>query len=328
MPTKKLNIPAAQAVASPPMIETPPPSRMTLANVVRGRQVRPVRVVMYGTEGVGKSTFASESPDPIFLGAEDGTAHLEVDRLPQPETWLEVLQGVRLLANEPHTYKTIVVDTLDWVEPLLWNYICKRDGKASIEDYGYGRGYHAALDEWRVLLNDLERLRYARDMHIILLGHTWIKGFRNPAGEDYDRFEMKVHNRVAGLVKEWADAVLFAVYEEFVKKDERTKRVRGISSGARLIYTVRTASHDAKNRYDLPETLPLNWDDFWSGVVAHRPAEPEALVDEIARKAEILGGEVEEKAMAHMLKHRTNPAVLAKLNDRLNAKMAEREDEE
>lgn len=305
-----------------------PASRMRLDAVVKGRQTRPLRIVLYGVEGIGKSTFGASAPAPIFLAAEDGTAHLDVHRLPVPETWDEVLSGVRLLATQEHPYRTLVVDTVDWVEPLLWKAICERDGKKDIEDYGYGKGYVAALDQWRVLLGDLERLRERTGMAVILLAHSWIKPFKNPEGDDYDRYELKIHNKAGGLLKEWADVVLFSNWETLQAKDDRTKRVRGVSTGARMLYTTRTAAYDAKNRFDLPEVLPLDWSEFCTACAAHAPADPDALAKEITRKANEVGGDVRDQALRLLGQNVGNAAVLAKLNDRLNAKLAEKRERE
>ncbi|MGH8523791.1 MAG: ATP-binding protein, partial [Gammaproteobacteria bacterium] len=229
---------------------------------MKGKQAQPLRIVLHGTEGVGKTTFAASAPSPIFIGAEDGTSQLDVVRFQSPETWQEILDAVRELETAKHEYKTLVLDTVDWAEPMLWEHICKRDGFANVEAYGYGKGYQAALDEWRVFLGALERMRKARGMHIILVAHSWIKPFKNPEGEDFDRYELKLNPKASGKIKEWADAVLFANHETFATEDKKTKRIKGVSTGARLLYTQRTAAFDAKNRHSLPESLPLSWEEF------------------------------------------------------------------
>jgi hypothetical protein len=205
--------------------------------------------------------------------------------------------------------------------------ICARDGHTNIEDYGYGKGYVAALDEWRLFVSLVERVR-AAGINVVTLAHAVIRSFKNPSGEDFDRYQMKLHEKAGGLVKERADIVLFANYETFAVKDSKTKRVKGVSTGARLIYTTRTAAHDAKNRHDLPESLPLSWSDFYDAVQAHRPADPAALLAECTRKAAQLGGDVDTKATAYMKEHQGNAVALAKLNDRLNALLSEQQTEE
>lgn len=310
--------PATQQSSPTP---APKPSRMTLASLVKGRQEQPIRVVLFGVEGVGKSTFGANAPSPIFLGAEDGTAQLDVDRFPAPESWTDVLEALRVLATDKHGYQTLVVDTLDWAEPLLWKFICERDEQPSIEAYGYGKGYSAALDEWRVFLAALERLRRAKGMHVVLIAHSWIKPFKNPEGDDFDRYEMKLHPKAAGLVKEWCDCVLFANHETLVATDKKTKRVKGVDTGARLIHTQRTAAFDAKNRYGLPESMPLSWSEFFAAVSAQRPADPAVLLEEIRRKAQKAGGELEKKAHIGIERAAGNALKLSQLHDWISGKL-------
>lgn len=301
-----------------------PSGRMALKAITKGRQRAPMRVLLYGVEGVGKSTFGSASPDPVFLGPEDGTGRLEVARFPVPETWADVMEAIQTLTVDTHEYRTLVIDTLDWLEPLLWRHVCEVAGEATIESFGYGKGYQVALDGWRVLLAAIERLRAARGMAIVLLAHCQIRPFKNPEGDDYDRYELKLNAKAGGLLKEWVDAVLFANHETFAQKDAKTKRVRGLSTGARLIYTQRTGAYDAKNRDGLPESLPLSWEDFWAAVEAGQPTSSANLREEIERKAAELGGEHADKARAALGRAGNDGAKLAQLNNWLNAKLAEK----
>jgi len=267
-----------QAVPKPEPTQKPvaAPPRMSLTKVVSGRIAKPVRVLVWGTEGIGKSTFGASAPSPIFLGAEDGTSELDVARFPEPSTWQDAHDAIAELTNVQHEYKTLVIDTLDWLEPLCWRAVCAKGDRGkrvdSIEELPYGRGYTAALDEWRRLLSAVERLRSSRGMHVVLLAHAWIKPFKNPDGDDFDRYELKLHAKAGGLLKEWCDAVLFANYETLTR--EANGRSKGVSTGARVLHTQRRAAYDSKNRYDLPETLPLDWHAFIEAVAAHRPADP------------------------------------------------------
>lgn len=265
----------------------PTPPKWTLADVTTGRKQQPFRVLLSGVEGIGKSTFAAGAPKPIFLGAEDGAGMLDVPRLPQPATWADAFRAVELLTTETHQFQTLVVDTVDWLEPLVWAHVCARDkklnseGEPDIESYGFGKGYSTALDEWRKFLAGLERIR-AKGMHVVLLAHTHLKTFKNPLGEDFDRYELKLNLKAGGLLKEWVDALLFANYETFaIKKDSTSKfeKAKGISSGARYIYTERTAGYDAKNRYSLPPQLALSWSEFEAA--AKGGADPDALLSAI-----------------------------------------------
>lgn len=265
-------------------------SRMKLANVVRGRLSKPLRLCVYGLDGVGKSTFASQAPLPIFLGAEDGTATLDVPRFPEPQTWREALAACDELETTQHDFRTFVIDTLDWLEPLCWAHIVANtrgaDGKTydSIGDIPYGNGYNAALDQWRVLLARLDRLRSLRGMSSILLAHAWIRKFSNPAGDDFDRYEMKLHAKTAGLIREWSDGVLFATNELHTYKGTSDKRARakGIMTKARVLYTTRTAAYDAKNRHNLPESIPLDYESFEDALIAGLPEPLETTRNRIA----------------------------------------------
>lgn len=297
---------------------------MRLEDVTRGKIRKPYSVSCYGPEGVGKSSFGAGAPKPIFVGAEDGTAQLDVARFPAPETWEDVLDVPRVLMRDAHDYQTVVFDTLDWIEPLIWKAVCDRDGFDNIEGYGFGKGYQVALDEWRKLLSSLERLMTTKGMNVVLLAHSWIRPFKNPSGEDFDRYELKIHTKAAGLVKEWSEAVLFANFETFVKEDKKTKRSKGVSTGARMLYTERKAAYDAKSRYPIPEELPLSWADFEAAVVAGSVAPVADLKAEIARKAKELGGELEAKITGAMAKAGDNAESLAVINNRANALLAER----
>ena len=312
-----------QAVPKPqPTPQAAPASRMKLAAVVSGRIAKPVRVLVWGTEGIGKSTFGANAPSPIFLGAEDGTSELDVARFPEPANWQDAFDAVAELTNAQHEYKTLVIDTLDWLEPMCWAHVCAtskpdRTGKRpdSIEAFGYGKGYSAALDEWRRLLSLIERLRNVRGMHVVLLAHGWVKGFKNPDGADYDRYELKLHPKAGGLLKEWCDAVLFANYETLTHEDNG--RTKGIATGARVIHTQRRAAWDAKNRYDLPETLPLDWHAFYDAVLAHRPADPAKLKATIAELLERADDETRVRVVAALAKVGDDSAQLARIADKL-----------
>lgn len=300
------------------------PKRSLLAGITRGKIKSPDRIVIYGPEGCGKTTWAANAPDAIFLPAEDGTDRVNVTRLPTPEKWADVLDSVDELRTGKHDFKTFVIDTLDAIEVLLWRFICNRDGKNTIEDYGYGKGYTVALDEWRKLLDGLERLRNERKMQIILIAHSQIKSFKNPEGEDYDRYSLKLHDKAGGKIKEWCDSVLFAFFEQFAVKDGQTKRIRGISTGKRIIRTQRHAAYDAKCRYAVPEELPLDYADYAAAIEAGQPANAEELYTAICDRLPTLADEVKRKAIEeYATANRTNSEQLAQVNNRLIALLAE-----
>jgi hypothetical protein len=294
-------------------------SRMSLANITRGKQDRPLRVILYGVEGVGKSTFASQAPNPVFLCAEDGTSHLDVARFPSPRTWTEVLEAIRVLTHEDHVFKTLVIDTLDWLEPLCWQHVCQQNGKQSIEDFSYGKGYMLAMEQWRQLIGRLENLSRSRRMNTVMVAHAAVRRVDDPQTGPFDRYRMKLHEKSADVLREWVDAILFARHE--VKTIERNGKARGVSSGMRLMHTTWTAAYDAKNRFDLPDTLPLAWDEFEAAVRAHVPADPERLRAEIAELIPRLDDRAKaEKALKEWAG--SDPARLAQLLDKIRSKVA------
>lgn len=308
----------AVAQQEPPVIR---PKRMTLNSVTTGKVEGPRRVVLYATEKVGKSTFAAGAPSPIFICSEDGTSQLDVSRFPEPKCFSDVLDAIQVLLAEPHGFKTLVLDTLDWLEPLVHAHVCEKNGWANIETPGYGKGPSAALDQWRLLLARLEELQKKRGMHIILLAHSWIKTFKNPeAVGDYDRYELKLSPKASGVIKEWCEAVLFANHETLTT--EKGGRTRGVSSGARVMHTERRAAWDAGNRYSLPETLPLSWDEFDAACLAGSPGALAGLVDAF----NVLVKEVDAdtaKLAGEWLAKGTNskdPKILSVMINRLKAK--------
>lgn len=302
------------------------PKRRALQSVRKGVLESPVRVLVYGSEKVGKSTFAAGAPSPIFLGAENGTERLDVERL-QPQTWNEAVEWVNELATEPHEYKTLVVDPLGWLEPMCWQQVCANMNIATIEDAGFGKGYTAAIDLWRTFTLGLERC-WRRNMHIILVAHSQVKSFQNPEGAPYDRYEIAMHAKAAGMLKQWVDAVLFARLETFAKLEKNAQKAKGFSTGARIVHTQPSAAYDAGARWKLPEELPLSWDDFMSAIHADTRRASELEEQVVAMSTELGDESVTKFAMEFAIKNRGNADRLAELVNRLNIKLDEKKSKE
>lgn len=245
---------------------------MSLDNVITGIRPGALRIVLYGVDGIGKSTFAAGSPRPIFLCAEDGTSFLPVARFPHPNSWDDVLAAIGVLYKEQHNYKTLVIDTVDWLEDLARKAVCTEHGVSGIEGMGYGKGYIYAAEKMMSLLRGLDALSQRRGMNIIVLGHSQVVTYNDPETEAYDRYAMKLHKGIEPKFREWPDAVLFANYDVTVEKDDQgfnKTRTRGISFGKRVLYTERRAAFDAKNRFPgMPPKLPLTWEAFSTAVAA------------------------------------------------------------
>lgn len=245
-------------------------SKMSLGNLITGRQQKPLRLVVYGVEGVGKSSFAAASPAPIFLNAEDGTAHLDVARFPQPDNFGEMLEAIGTLYTEQHAFETLVLDSADWAEQIVRDYVCEINKVSSIESMGYGKGFVIAGEQYRKLLQGFDAL-YAKGMNIIIIAHAQVKPHNDPMLESsYDRFLMKLERRNEAMLKEWCDCLLFANFDtSLVKKEEIGEKAKGKSFGKRLLYTNRSAAYDAKNRYNLPERMPLDAGLFWEHIKSY-----------------------------------------------------------
>lgn len=268
------------APARAPAAPVKKPSK--LSAIKSGKLARPPRCLFYGPEGVGKSSLAVDA-GAVFLNIEDGLGELDAQRYPfrvdeergdLALTLDEVYDAIDDLADGDHDYKAVAIDTVDALEQrLLWPKVCKDHDEATIESFGYGKGYTVALAEWARLLARLSRLR-ERGMAVILLGHSIVKSFKNPEGEDYDRYQLKLHDKAAGLVKEWCEVVGFLRFEEGSAKLQGdkaiNKRARGWASGRRLMHLERTAAWDAKSRLALPAEIELDRDHPWAPFRAAR----------------------------------------------------------
>ena len=238
---------------------------ISLAQLTRANAPKPPRILIHGVAGVGKTTFAAEANKPVFVQTEDGLGTIPAANFPLARTFEEVLESLASLYTEDHDFKTVVIDSVDWLEPLVWGKACRDNGWASIEEPGYGRGYIAALNLWRQYIEGLNALRDDRGMTVVQIAHTDIKRFDSPEHDPYDRYVIKLHARAAALMQEHSDIVLFANYRiSTVKADVGfNKKVnRAMGSGQRVIHSAERPAFLAKNRYGLPETLPLDWQSF------------------------------------------------------------------
>jgi DNA polymerase III delta prime subunit len=263
----------------------------------------PLRYMFYGPEGVGKTTLAASAPDPILLDIEDGSSRVDVARYVfrdtanghVPASYSDVIAAIDDLIASPHDYKTLAIDSVDRLESLLWKQMMERDSQVSarnpkgityesIEDYGYGKGYINAVEEWRALCARLDRLRTVRQMSIVLVGHAQIRLFKNPQGEDFDRYQLRIDNKAGGFLKEWADVTGFACFEEDAAKAPgmKSQRPKGFSTGKRLLKLSRTAAVDAKSRINLPDEVEISLDNPWGPFGAAVEASYEEEIPKLA----------------------------------------------
>ncbi len=224
-----------------------------LERIHSGKKHQPPRILIYGSEGVGKSTLGAQAPKPIFIATEDGIDQIATDSFPLCRTYEEYLDCLRALATEDHDYKTVVIDTVDWLERLIFDYLCKVFNAKSIEkvDGGFSKGYVHALTQWREVIVGLRRLREERNMLVVLLAHAKIESHTDPESTTFDRFSPKLHKHANAMLCEWCDAILLATREFGAAKGEK--------GGERVLRCVGGPACVAKNRYNLPEVLPLSW---------------------------------------------------------------------
>jgi hypothetical protein len=301
--------------------ETKTMSRMTLASIERGKREKPFCVLVYGPEGVGKSTFAAGAPGAVFIGEAGGTDHLDVARFPSPQKWEDVADALTVLENESHDFKTVVIDTLDYLEPICWEGVCRLEGKKNIEAFGYGKGYLAAMEEFRIMLGRLEMLLEAKRMNVVLLAHAHVRTFHNPAGDDYDHYELRMHAKTAEILRAWPKAVLFANYRVYTNESKNDGRIRGVSDGSRILHCTPHPAWHAKNRYGLPDELPLSWDEFVSCATSEASATPVELTERI--RAIVASGDekLREAVEAAITKAGNDVKKLEQVKDRAIGKM-------
>jgi len=291
--------------------------------IKKGSTVKPPRIVLMGVEGVGKSTAGAQLESPIFLCSEDGlvgpqfrdTSHFSaVD-------WEQVLGFLDYLLDNQHTYKSIVVDTVDWLEPKLYRFICKRDNEKDIESYGFGKGYTAAATEFRKFVRRLDSLN-RKGMTVLVLAHTQVKAFNNPTGENYDRYEPKADKKVAGIIKEWADAVLFAEFQTFAVKTKGASKAKGVGGQERIVHTQRSAGWDAKNRYGLPDDMPFDMPAIMEAINAGNGAGGDSakdIADEIREIYSVLSDDKKTKIDADIEKNGDDAAAMSRILNRVRA---------
>lgn len=229
-----------------------------MLQITSGKISRAVKTVIYGTEGVGKSTLASQFPSPLFLDIEGGTAQMDVRRIENPATWPELVAVVNEVAQDPGIYRTLVLDTADFAESMCIQSILKKYNQKSIESFGYGKGYTYVGEEWQKLMDAFNAV-IAAGINVTVIAHAKQRKIEQPDQIGaYDHWEMKLTRQVAPLLKEWADLLLFCNYKTFVvTTDSNSKKAQG---GKRVMYTSHNPVYDAKNRNGLPDEMDLSFD--------------------------------------------------------------------
>jgi len=248
--------------------------------ITKGKQKTAIRLCAYGPEGVGKSTFSSHFPDPVYIDVEGGTKQLDVARFPTPETWGDLLEEIDAVIEEPTVCKTLVIDTIDRAESLLIAAVLREGNKSSIEEFGYGKGWTILQERFlKDFLNRLDRL-IAKGVNVVLLAHAQMRKLESPEDPPYDRWELKVSKKVAPIVKEWADILLFMNYEVMTVEENGKAKAKG--KAKRKMHANHRPTYDAKNRYGLPDDMDLSFEplrEIYEGTVPIREEKTVLSID-------------------------------------------------
>jgi hypothetical protein len=249
---------------------------MGLSSIITGIQPEPFRLLLHGVEGVGKSTFAAEAPDPVFIQTEDGLAQIDVAKFPLAESFDSVIGNLNDLLNEEHSYQTVIIDSVDWLEKLAAQKALeefrKKNSTITLADFDFGKGYAKLIPLFEAIIDRLNCLRLERRMNVILIAHTKMEKVADPTGASYDQYAPRLDKRVNGIVKEWSDIIGFAT-QTILKTEEKEKfgqtrivaKATKMDGNDRVLHLESTPAIVAKSRYaDLPAKMPLDGETFFT----------------------------------------------------------------
>lgn len=219
------------------------------------------RILVYGKHKIGKSTFAAGCPKPIFLATEDGLGALGVDMIDCTKGYVDVLKAIKKISETD--YRTIVIDSLDWLEKLIFEHVKAELGWNEINPPNtFGRGYIRAEDHWRYFIGEISKLHKTKKMMPVFIAHTKVSKFEDPERDNYDQYRLDLQDRAAGVLSEYVDIIAF-VTDQVVTKEKKeefgSKVIKAQSTGERIMKLGKSAAYEAGNRYGLPDELPLSW---------------------------------------------------------------------
>ena len=243
---------------------------MSLADIREKGTLKSPRIVLYGGAGVGKTTWAATTKNPIFILTEDGMGKVEAPHFPLATSFDKVIENLKTLLNEDHNYSTVVIDSIDWLEPLIWNKACEDNNWRSIEQPGYGKGYVEVLRYFREYIDILNQLRDQKNMMVLQIAHSHIIKFESPEIEAFDRFTLKLHRKASDLILEHSDCCFFANFKLGTAQVQGKggKMTTKAVQGERVLYTIERPAFLAKNRYGLEAELKFDaWDTVREGII-------------------------------------------------------------
>lgn len=231
-----------------------------LKQLQAGGEIKPPRILIYGVQGIGKTDFAASFPAPIVVQTEDGLAGFpNVVATPVCKTYEDVMGWLTTLATTPHEFKTLVIDSMDWFEPLIYRAVCRKANVSSLEELKYGKGYVMAMDFWRDFIDAINYLRNECDMAIVEVSHSSVKRYNSPENDPYDRYQVKLYDKAAELLQEHSDLVIFCNYRVIVQQKDaggfNNKVNKAVGGQQRFMYTQERPAFHAKARYDMPAEI-------------------------------------------------------------------------
>lgn len=232
---------------------------INLSSIVKKPTIKAPRMLVYAVEGLGKSTLGASTPNPIFILTEDGLGGLEVPHFPLATSSDEVLAAISSLATEQHDYQTVVIDSIDWLESIIRREI---ESKYTEAQRAYGKSVQLEGEKFREILAGLNYLRDEKGMIVMLIGHSTIKRIEPPDSEPYDRYCVKLAEKTSSLIREWCDIVAFGNYKINIRKTEGSfgkTSTRAVGNGERLLHLTEMPAWQAKNRYGITDSLPMDW---------------------------------------------------------------------
>lgn len=297
-------------------------------NISRGPQKTAIRTCIYGVEGVGKTTFASNFPGCVFIDTEGSTKHMDVARFDAPESLNDVMDQLAWVLGNPEKIGTVVIDTVDWLERLIFKAVCDEKKIQNIEDIGYGKGYVYAKQKMQGILDILDQI-IARGVHVVLVCHSMIRKFEQPDEMgSYDRYTLKLNEKnIAPIVKEWVDMLLFVNYKTDVITGSDGKTKKGKGGQKRVMYANHSACWDAKNRFGLPDEMPFEYDQIAHLFGEAKPVEAESIQEEKTEPGEdVQPTNIRKDAPAEVAKVASVPAATGKKPKKMSQTPAERPD--
>lgn len=239
--------------------------------IIKTRKDKPPRILIHADHGLGKSSLAAAAPAPLFIQTEDGLENIDADAFPLAQTYEQVLINLTAVFEEEHDYQTIIIDSLDWTERLIFKQLCELHDKESISEFGYGSGYAMALEQFNRLVKALTAIREERNMNVILIAHSQVKAYQNPMGADYDRHQIKLRDKNAELFLEWVDLAGYMHFQTFTQKQEggfQADRHKAVGGSERVLSCAPSAAYVSKNRFGITQSIPLpSPEEGWNNLI-------------------------------------------------------------